>query len=114
MTYTYDFYFGKTDSSTFMHKDKLVVEYVHSSVSNGLKIVEMVRHGEDAFGNFGEQRHDIAWFSKEGRERLFEELENDMTDRMCGTGNHSIENDLEIANMEADWLIQKAEVHFGI
>jgi hypothetical protein len=63
---------------------------------------------------FGEQRHCISWFSKEGRERLFEELENDMTDRMCGTGNHSIENDLEIANMEADWLIQKAEVHFGI
>ena len=114
MTYTYDFYFGKTDSSTFMHKDKLVVEYVHSSVSNGLKIVEMVRHGEDAFGVFGEQRHCISWFSKEGRERLFEELENDMTDRMCGTGNHSIENDLEIANMEADWMIQKAEVHFGI
>jgi hypothetical protein len=35
---------------------------------------------------------------------------------MCGTGNYSnsIENDLEIANMEADWLIQKAEIHYGI
>ena len=39
MTYTYDFYFGKTDSSDFMEKNKLVVEYVLSSVSNEIKIV---------------------------------------------------------------------------
>ena len=65
MTYTYDFYFGKTDSST------------------GLKIVEMVRHGEGTFGEFGEQRHDISWFSEDGRKRLFQEMEEDMTDRMC-------------------------------
>lgn len=92
MTYTYDFYFGKTDSSTFMESDKLVVEYVLSSVSNDIKIVEMVRHGEDAFGNFGEQRHDIAWFSEEGRERLFMELEEDMTDRACKTGKFSMDD----------------------
>ena len=96
MTYTYDFYFGKTDSSTFMEKDKLVVEYVLSSVSNDIKIVEMVRHGEDAFGNFGEQRHDIAWFSEEGRDRLFMELDEDMTDRTCKTG----EFDMDTYTME--------------
>ena len=88
MTYTYDYYFGKTDSSTFMEGDKLVVEYVHSSVSDGLKIVEMVRHGEGTFGELGEQRHDISWFSEDGRKRLFQEMEEDMTDRMCKTGNY--------------------------
>ena len=96
MTYTYDFYFGKTDSSDFMEKNKLVVEYVLSSVSNDIKIVEMVRHGEDAFGVVGEQTHSIAWFSKEGRERLFMELEEDMTDRACKTG----EFDMDTYTME--------------
>jgi len=91
MTYTYDFYFGKTDSSDFMEKNKLVVEYVLSSVSNDIKIVEMVRHGEDAFGVVGEQTHSIAWFSKEGRERLFMELEEDMTDRACKTGEFDMD-----------------------
>ena len=56
----------------------------------------------------------MNWMSKEGQASLMEELERDMTDRMCGTGNHSIENDLEIANVEADWLLQKAELHYGI
>jgi len=91
MTYTYDFYFGKTDSSTLMESDKLVVEYVLSSVSNDIKIVEMVRHGEDAFGVVGEQTHSIAWFSEEGRERLFMELEEDMTDRACKTGEFDMD-----------------------
>ena len=91
MTYTYDFYFGKTDSSTFMEGDKLVVEYVHSSVSDGLKIVEMVRHGEGTFGEFGEHEHSIAWFSKDGRQRLYDEIDQDMTDRMCKTGTYCCE-----------------------
>ena len=83
MTYTYDFYFGKTDSSDFMEKNKLVVEYVLSSVSNEIKIVEMTRHGEDAFGVFGEQRHCISWFSEEGRDRLFMELDEEFHHLLC-------------------------------
>jgi len=92
MTYTYDFYFGKTDSSDFMEKNKLVVEYVLSSVSNEIKIVEMTRHGEDEFGVFGEQKHSIAWFSEEGRDRLFMELDEDLTNRACKTGEYSFDN----------------------
>jgi hypothetical protein len=91
MTYTYDFYFGKTDSSDFMENNKLVVEYVLSSVSNDIKIVEMVRHGEDAFGVVGEQTHSIAWFSEEGRDRLFMELDEDMTNRACETGEFDMD-----------------------
>mgnify|MGYP003389456868 CR=1 FL=1 len=117
MTYTYDFYFGETDSSTFMENNKLVVEYVYSSVSECIKIVEMTRHGEDAFGNFGEQRHSISWFSKEGRERLFQELEDDMTNRMCGVPDDAILEPFMqnlMADEESDCLNSQAEIHYGI
>ena len=52
----------------------------------------MTRHGEDAFGVFGEQKHSIAWFSQEGRDRLFMELDEDLTNRACKTGEYSFDN----------------------
>ena len=114
MTYVFEKTFGKFDSSTNFEGNKLIVEYTLSSVSDGIKVVEMWRVGEDEFGEVGKHFHRMNWMSKEGQASLMEELERDMTDRMCGTGNHSIENDLEIANVEADWLLQKAELHYGI
>jgi len=109
MTYTFEKTFGKFDSSTNFEGNKLIVEYVHSSVSDCIKVVEMSRIDSE-----GTHFHRLNWMSKEGQASLMKDLENDMTDRMCGTGNYSIQNDLEIANMEADWLIQKAEIHYGI
>ena len=109
MTYTFEKTFGKFDSSTNFEGNKLIVEYVYSSVSDCIKVVEMSRVDSE-----GTHFHRLNWMSKEGQASLMEDLENDMTDRMCGTGNYSIQNDLEIANMEADWLIQKAEIHYGI
>ena len=79
------------DVNVDIEKNKLVVEYVLSSVSNEIKIVEMTRHGEDAFGVFGEQRHCISWFSEEGRDRLFMELDEDLTDRACKTGKFDMD-----------------------
>ena len=114
MTYVYEKQLGKYDSSTNFYGDKLIVEYVFTSVDNCIKVVEMTRVGENEFGEVVNNFHRMNWMSKEGQASLMEELERDMTDRMCGTGNHSIENDLEIANVEADWVLQKAELHYGI
>ena len=96
MTYVYEYVVGN---------DNVKVEYVHSSITDAIKVVDMWVNGKF---------HRTNWMSPEGKASLMARLENDMTDRMCGTGNHSIENDLEIANVEADWLLQKAELHYGI
>ena len=109
MTYTFEKTFGKFDSSTNFEGNKLIVEYVYSSVSDCIKVVEMSRVDSE-----GTHFHRLNWMSKEGQASLMEDLENDMKDRMCGTGNYSIENDLELANMEADWLLKKAEIDYDI
>ena len=96
MTYVYEYNVGN---------DNVKVEYCFSSVTDAIKVVDMWVNGKF---------HRTNWMSPEGNKALMARLENDMTDRMCGTGNHSIENDLEIANVEADWLLQKAELHYGI
>ena len=95
---------------TYVHEyeiqnDTVKVEYCFSAVSDEIKVVDMWVNGKF---------HRTTWLSPEGNKSLMTRLEDDMTNRMCGTGNYSIENDLEIANMEADWLIQKAEIHYGI
>ena len=41
MTYTYKKSFGKYDSSTNFEGDVLTIEYVHSSVSEDIKVVQM-------------------------------------------------------------------------
>ncbi len=71
MTYVYE---------TQMGGKTLVVEYVHSSVTDSIKIVEMTANGEF---------HRLNWMNEYGRETLLAELENDMTDRMCQTGDYA-------------------------
>ena len=85
MTYIFEKTFGKFDSSTNFEGNKLIVEYVHSSVSDSIKVVEMWRVGEDEWGEVKKQFHRLNWMSKEGQESLMADLEKDMEDRMCGT-----------------------------
>ena len=89
MTFVFEKTFGKFDSSTNFEGNKLIVEYVISSVSNEIKVVEMTRIGANEFGEIGENFHRFNWMSKEGQESLMAELEEDMTDRMCMTGNYA-------------------------
>jgi len=95
MTYVFEKTFGKFDSSTNFYGNKLIVEYVHSSVSDGIKIVEMWRVGEDEWGEVKKQFHRFNWMSKEGQASLMADLEKDMTDRMCRTGDYSTDIDLD-------------------
>jgi len=91
MTYTFTKLFGKFDSSTDFEGEKLIVEYCHSSVSNGVKVVQMWRDGLDDWGKPAEGlRHEMAWMSQSARETLLEELDKDMTDRMCRTASYSM------------------------
>ena len=71
MTYVYE---------TTMGGKTLVVEYVHSSVTDSIKVVDMT-----ADGKF----HRLNWMNDYGRNKLLAELEEDLTDRMCGTGNYA-------------------------
>lgn len=71
MTYVYE---------TKMGGKALVVEYVHSSVTDSIKIVEMT-----ADGKF----HRLNWMNDYGRNKLLAELEDDLTDRICGTGDYA-------------------------
>ena len=83
MTYVYEKQLGKYDSSTNFYGDKLIVEYVFSSVDNCIKVVEMTRVGENEFGEVVNNFHRMNWMSKEGQASLMEDLENDYLD------NHS-------------------------
>ena len=83
MTFVFEKTFGKFDSSTNFEGNKLIVEYVISSVSNEIKVVEMTRIGANEFGEIGENFHRMNWMSKEGQASLMEDLENDYLD------NHS-------------------------
>ena len=73
MTYTFEKTFGKFDSSTNFEGNKLIVEYVFSSVSDSIKVVEMWRVGEDEFGEVGTHFHRMNWMSKEGQASLMED-----------------------------------------
>ena len=89
MTYIYKKSFGKYDSSTNFEGNLLTVEYVHSSVSEDIKVVQMWRDGLDDFGKPGKgMRHEFAWMSEKGKKELMDELRADMTDRMCKTGKY--------------------------
>ena len=93
MTYTYKKSFGKYDSSTNFEGDVLTIEYVHSSVSEDIKVVQMWRDGLDDFGKPAKGlRHEIYWMSEKARETLLDELRADMTDRMCKTGDYLRKN----------------------
>ena len=59
-----------------MGPDFIKVEYVFSSVTDSIKVVDMWVNGKE---------HKITWMSHEGRDKLMARLEDDMTNRMCGT-----------------------------
>ena len=86
MTNIFEKQLGKFDSSSNFEGNKLIVEYVLSSVSNSIKIVEMTRIGENEWGEVGENFHRFNWMSKEGQANLMNDLERDYLD------NHSIMN----------------------
>jgi hypothetical protein len=86
MTHIFEKQLGKFDSSSNFEGNKLIVEYVLSSVSNSIKIVEMTRIGENEWGEVGENFHRFNWMSKEGQANLMNDLERDYLD------NHSIMN----------------------
>ena len=77
MTYVYE---------TKMGGKHLVVEYCFSSVSDSIKIVDMT-----ADGKF----HRFNWMNEVGQKKLMDNLEKDMTDRMCRTGDYSTDIDLD-------------------
>ena len=66
---------------TYIHEYKILdnevkVEYCFSAVSDEIKVVDMWIDGKE---------HKINWMSYEGRAKLMTRLEDDMTNRMCGT-----------------------------
>ena len=69
MTYVYEYVVGN---------DNVKVEYCHSSVSDSIKVVEMWVNGKF---------HRVNWMSDAGRDKLMDRLEDDMTNRMCGTSD---------------------------
>jgi len=86
MTYIYEKTLGETNGNTNFTGDKLIVEYIHSSVSDSVKVVGMCRVGEDWRGEVKKQEHQMTWMSHESRASLIAELEEDMTDKACKTG----------------------------
>ena len=113
MTFVFEKTFGKFDSSTNFEGNKLIVEYTLSSVSDGIKVVEMWRVGEDEFGEVGKHYHRMNWMSKDAQANLLDELERDYMD------NHSVmahPDFIEAMNepTESQWLESKAELHYGI
>ena len=68
---------------------ELVVEYVISSVTKGVKVVEMTLAGKF---------HRFNWMGKQGQLELVDELENHYRDVLNETA----------------WLESKAELHYGI
>ena len=67
MTYVYEY-----DSQG----DVVRVEYCFSSVTDEIKVVDMWVNNKF---------HRVNWMSHEGRDKLMARLEDDMTNRMCGT-----------------------------
>ena len=67
MTYLYEYQ---------VQGDTVRVEYCFSAVSESIKVVDMWVNGKF---------HRVNWMSHEGRDKLMARLEDDMTNRMCGT-----------------------------
>ena len=77
MTYVYEYVVGNYN---------VKVEYCHISIKDSIKVVDMW---------VNEKFHRTNWMSPEGNKALMTRLENDMTDRMCGTGEYDSEIDLD-------------------
>ena len=121
MTYIFEKTFGKFDSSTDFEGNKLIVEYVHSSVSDSIKVVQMWRDGLDDFGKPAKGlRHEMYWMSEEAQDTLMKELEADMEDRMCGTLDDvtvgtEVDLDRDMPGFEGTWaeLEDMVDNHVG-
>ena len=66
---------------TYVHEyevqnDTVKVEYCFSAVSDEIKVVDMWVNGK---------YHRVNWMSHEGRAKLMTRLEDDFTNRICGT-----------------------------
>ena len=78
MTKTHEFVLGKTDSSTDFEGHILDVEYVISSVSDDVKVVDMWRywdsnnHNHSSPDSHEEMR--LSWLSEDFKEMMMEEL----------------------------------------
>ena len=58
--------------------DNIKVEYTFSSVTDGIKVIDMW---------VDDKPHDVNWMSPEGRAKLMTRLEDDFTNRICGTND---------------------------
>ena len=67
MTYLYEYTINDVN---------IKVEYTFSSVTDGIKVVDMW---------VDDKPHSINWMGPEAKAKLFFRLEADMEDRMCGT-----------------------------
>ena len=56
--------------------DNIKVEYTFSSVTDGIKVIDMW---------VDDKPHSVNWMGPEARAKLMARLEADMEDRMCGT-----------------------------
>ena len=68
---------------TYLHEYKILddliqVEYVFSTVTDSIKVVDMW---------VDDKAHDVNWMSPEGRAKLMTRLEDDFTNRICGTND---------------------------
>ena len=66
---------------TYLHEYKILddliqVEYTFSTVTDGIKVVDMW---------VDDKPHSVNWMGPEARAKLMTRLEEDMTNRMCGT-----------------------------
>jgi len=82
MTYVYDYVVGS---------DNVKVEYCHSSITDSIKVVDMWVN--DKF-------HRTNWMSPEGKAKLMQRLENDMTDRVCDTVSTEIDLDRDVLEID--------------
>ena len=58
--------------------DNIKVEYTFSSVTDEIKVIDMW---------VDDKPHDVNWMSPEGRAKLMTRLEDDFTNRICGTND---------------------------
>ena len=56
--------------------DNIKVEYTFSSVTDGIKVIDMW---------VDDKPHSVNWMGPEARAKLMARLEDDFTNRMCGT-----------------------------
>ena len=58
--------------------DNIKVEYTFSTVTDGIKVIDMW---------VDDKPHDVNWMGPEARAKLMARLENDFTNRICGTND---------------------------